>query len=764
MGQIVGGAAKPKRCNLSKLSQLETPAAGVHILVSSDNSMNAAGQGNFDCYIVGDGKTAAIALPLIKTYANDVDEQPIIGSGKLVTSGGVAETMTDKKYVFGGNLSVLPESIISAQIKKNTLNELIASPTTRTAKIAFFKIIKGHNYTITIPKPYTWQYTYGYCDTILSESPTEDTNLGGIINSGSYVGSSTAAITKEIHSEKNGYYFVGFNGTGGIPTIIDNIEGTENAIEVLRYKEEEIKDAIYVGSRILLTPLYKDGMILQSTVIQANANIRTFFVPAKLGDIFNIVSFSNTSLMTGFTEFAPEINIGVTDYYASNDYNFYGRNIVSPINGYFCVSINNTYNAPTIYKLNKGVGENVTTNAQNIVKINNALHKVISEELQAQVIDGYATPLNANVGSPLQLVENSNRKTLKIDIENLSGTLSAPVYGVASANNCVCITNSDDVIIGYVDINYKSWYTSKCVDLDEYEDAKYAYITSGGNYNSAFHINNSSLNPKSFSDTGTIVLHFDGGESSINGTFYSRRKQIVDSYGWKASFCISLNMLNADGTDWASNAIKDEYWSLVKDGWTPMLYPSVSATVRDEEQWNAWMDATLAKFANVGVYNITTFACGNLAVNDDLLNACIKHDFKIIRGGGVGSDNSYVYRPENYNCPQVWTNKKNFVLAAAMIGGDHDEIQSTVKDAIDNAVQMRGARAMFSHVAYEELPSGDTTNVSEACLIKVFDYIKSLETQGKIQVMNMDELYNNLNPPDGISWCNGRAIKMSQSN
>lgn len=64
MGQIVGGAAKPKRCNLNKLSQLSMPAAGEYILVSSDNSMNAAGQGNFDCYIEGNGRDAATALEL----------------------------------------------------------------------------------------------------------------------------------------------------------------------------------------------------------------------------------------------------------------------------------------------------------------------------------------------------------------------------------------------------------------------------------------------------------------------------------------------------------------------------------------------------------------------------------------------------------------------------------------------------------------------------------------------------------------------------
>lgn len=64
MGQIIGSAAKPKRCNLNQLSQLGVPAAGEHILVSSDNSMNAAGQGNFDCYIEGDGQKAAKVLEL----------------------------------------------------------------------------------------------------------------------------------------------------------------------------------------------------------------------------------------------------------------------------------------------------------------------------------------------------------------------------------------------------------------------------------------------------------------------------------------------------------------------------------------------------------------------------------------------------------------------------------------------------------------------------------------------------------------------------
>lgn len=80
MGQIVSAAAKPKRCNKNQLSQLGVLAAGLHVLVSSDNSMNAAGQGNFDCYIVGDGHTAANVLEM--HYLDD----PLIEDEKVIVA------------------------------------------------------------------------------------------------------------------------------------------------------------------------------------------------------------------------------------------------------------------------------------------------------------------------------------------------------------------------------------------------------------------------------------------------------------------------------------------------------------------------------------------------------------------------------------------------------------------------------------------------------------------------------------------------------
>lgn len=78
MGQIAGKYDFLSRVNLKDLSTIPTPAAGEHILVSSDNSMNAAGQGNFDCYIEGDGQKAATALPL--QYL----DQPLIDDEKVL--------------------------------------------------------------------------------------------------------------------------------------------------------------------------------------------------------------------------------------------------------------------------------------------------------------------------------------------------------------------------------------------------------------------------------------------------------------------------------------------------------------------------------------------------------------------------------------------------------------------------------------------------------------------------------------------------------
>ena len=94
MGQIVSGKSRPKRCNIIHLSQLETPAAGEHILVSSDNSMNEAGQGYFDCYIVGDGTTAPTALKV-----HSLQEEPFVLNGNYSRTYRIRKKQTNEEYL-----------------------------------------------------------------------------------------------------------------------------------------------------------------------------------------------------------------------------------------------------------------------------------------------------------------------------------------------------------------------------------------------------------------------------------------------------------------------------------------------------------------------------------------------------------------------------------------------------------------------------------------------------------------------------------------
>lgn len=122
MGQIVSSTAKSKRCNLNKLSQLGTPAAGEHILVSSDNSMNAAGQGNFDCYIVGDGATAATALPLKEIVENTIYKQVEVSTTKTNFINGTSGKWQEW---FGGYWGVIQSLEEGKKYKISTGNNIL---------------------------------------------------------------------------------------------------------------------------------------------------------------------------------------------------------------------------------------------------------------------------------------------------------------------------------------------------------------------------------------------------------------------------------------------------------------------------------------------------------------------------------------------------------------------------------------------------------------------------------------------------------------
>lgn len=159
MGQIIGSAAKPRRCNLQSLSQLGTPAAGEYILVSSDNSMNAAGQGNFDSYIVGDGTHVLSRLelkPLNGNYVqgdslNKFDKNRGLLCGYVNTTGGIQPASGDTYLT------------AKVKIKANT-DYAIGFTSTHSSWASLFMSARdanGNNASVVIDGTSYTYYTYG---------------------------------------------------------------------------------------------------------------------------------------------------------------------------------------------------------------------------------------------------------------------------------------------------------------------------------------------------------------------------------------------------------------------------------------------------------------------------------------------------------------------------------------------------------------------------------------------------------------------------
>lgn len=93
MGQIRGKKAKVSACNIRSLSSFGIPYAGMHILVSTDNSATEDGQGNFDAYVVGNGRDAATALEL--KFINDLKTNTMtykVGVNLTAENGRITST------------------------------------------------------------------------------------------------------------------------------------------------------------------------------------------------------------------------------------------------------------------------------------------------------------------------------------------------------------------------------------------------------------------------------------------------------------------------------------------------------------------------------------------------------------------------------------------------------------------------------------------------------------------------------------------------
>ena len=277
MGQVRGRTAKLDACNLRSLSSFGVPAAGQHILVSTDNSAMQNGQGNFDAYVVGDGRTAATELPKMKINQDILD---------LVNSFHVKKESDEyTELLLDSENKILESRNVAGEKTFNTnaffSKDVNVNGKTRTKELSLhedsYKIICEDN---TL-------YAYAILD-------AENKVVFGIKQDGSVV------IPKMNGNSNNVLYgkkwaVCGDSFTNGSPTL------------------PLIQNGLYAGQRQTYGWLIgnRNGMVIQHMAVGG----RTIATPASIS-VHNC--FTDTSSSLNYTQIAEDVDY-ITLYFGIND-------------------------------------------------------------------------------------------------------------------------------------------------------------------------------------------------------------------------------------------------------------------------------------------------------------------------------------------------------------------------------------------------------------------------------------------------------------
>lgn len=374
MGQIVSAAAKPKRCNLNQLSQVPIPADGEHILVSSNNSMNAAGQGNFDCYIEGDGHTAATALEL-KQIGVDREFEVYSETEELV----MANYQTSPYVIMGKYIN--PDGTLG-----NSASYFYTKPILLKSGDTIYYNLRGSGigYLCTA----TSEDDEGPYMVLLSGNPS-NANRNYTAQADIYV-----VLCGQTMIANN---YIRFNVTskGLVLQIEDEVDALSQQMSLTEEAVSKMeKDLVYSGDTSLETTMI-DGVFVNTPNISAATGQALYYVPCAKDDQFRLNAiFNQNKLRTGFTTEVPALYKAITDYQEESYTTASGedRTFIATADGYFCFSLMTSgLTSFTIYKLNTGLGGKVYKLNERVDEVENDIVGINSKLSAFEQIDAELT-------------------------------------------------------------------------------------------------------------------------------------------------------------------------------------------------------------------------------------------------------------------------------------------------------------------------------------------------------------------------------------
>lgn len=264
------------------------------------------------------------------------------------------------------------------------------------------------------------------------------------------------------------------------------------------------------------------------------------------------------------------------------------------------------------------------------------------------------------------------------------------------------------------------------------EYVPYGYISVLDNINNRLTEIENSSSP--YSDKAILILNFD--QTIIEN---DNRISIMENYGWKPSFVGGIN-----------NKTTKE---LIAAGWDLTTYwatsnvPTVEQMSEESESaLNAcklYVQTGLEEQEKYGFFNPTAWMCRQNKYGPTLGKALQHYGYKIARGGTGGA----------------FSKKLNEDFTQTGYTGIYSNNLNDVKNIIDTAVLNKSVVSVFTHYVVDDISEDRGYDCLKSVYIELMDYIKSLEDQGKLVVMNYREFYASQYPNQSHENDYNRIIK-----
>lgn len=249
-----------------------------------------------------------------------------------------------------------------------------------------------------------------------------------------------------------------------------------------------------------------------------------------------------------------------------------------------------------------------------------------------------------------------------------------------------------------------------------------------------------------------VVLNFDAAENAETG-FFTYRKSLLDGYGFKGCACLNPTVLNNSFDAWASDANRQQYFTLLKEGYDVALYTNQRGDSMTEAQWDSFLATTKSALEGIGVFNMVGYHCTGNNLTQDLFNALKKAHFKIVRCGGTNSFQPSFYAPVKLT--------DDTLIPICTVSVDANTVASNINTQIDNAIKSGTALAIMAHLVIDSSGTIDSWNCRTSTYTSILAHLKDKVDAGELEVVTWRELYAMMNPHDSMEYDYNRLLKMS---